>query len=39
MYKELVRYASEHTADLTRAADLVSVTIEILEEFRSDQEW
>ena len=25
--------------DLTRAADLVSVTIEILEEFRSDQEW
>ena len=25
--------------DLARAADLVSVTVETLEEFRSDQEW
>ena len=25
--------------DLARAADLVSVTIETLEEFRSDKEW
>ena len=36
MYEEFVGYTSEHAA---RAADLVSATIETLEEFRSGQEW